>query len=158
MPSDKLAAHILRQPTLLSYTEEALQRNYASVVAAVGDEGTAQLLVSGFPDVLEGAEDKVPRNLQALQQLGASPEAALRVLVSNGRLAGQDLEQPKFAARVAFWQQAYGIKSTGAWSTAGLPSAWNSGRVGCSRRFPIASYLQLLIPCPTTPLLQRLPC
>ena len=99
-----------------------MQRHYCAIEAALGDAAPAKLLVSRCPAVLAG-EDRVRLNLQTLQRLGASPAAAVKVLVSNGRLGPLNLEQPAFAARIEYWQQAYGLETTGEW-TGGLTHYW----------------------------------
>jgi hypothetical protein len=101
---------VLGHPSLLQFCEETLQRKYDAVLANLG-QARGRLLVGRYPHVLKAAEGRVGLNLQTLQQLGASPQAAETVLLANGRLAPLDLQTPKFAARVAFWQQTYGLSA-----------------------------------------------
>ncbi|KAL4447614.1 hypothetical protein ABPG75_004833 [Micractinium tetrahymenae] len=110
-PASSLAAQVLNAPALLRYPEQTLQRNYNAIVEAVGSEATAKLLLSKRPQILIAAVDRVARNLQTLQQLGCSVEAAVAVLLGNARLGVLDLEQPAFKARIDYWQAAYGLDS-----------------------------------------------
>ena len=56
-------------------------------------------------------------NLRSLQQLGATGAGARQTLVLNPRLAKLDMqvEQPaaRLRARLAFWEQAYGLPAGG---------------------------------------------
>ena len=106
----KLAPVVLVHPHLLQLREETLQRKYDAVLAHLG-QARGRLLVQRQPDVLKAAEGRVGLNLQTLQQLGASPQAAETVLLGNGRLGKLDLQSPKLAARMAFWQQTYGVSA-----------------------------------------------
>ena len=115
LPLRKLAPRILVCTGLLTTPEPTLRRNYDAILAAVGSDANGKLLISRRPDVLAGAVDRVERNLRVLREppFGCSPEAAVKVLLSNPTLAGHDLERPAFAARVAFWQQAYECATAG---------------------------------------------
>ena len=116
VPAGRLAPLVVRHPGLLRYPEATLQRNYSAVLAAMG-AADGRLLVQRRPDILEAAEGRVAINLCSLQQLGATEEGARRVLLLNPRLAVLDMqaEQPaaRLRARLAFWQQAYGLPAGG---------------------------------------------
>lgn len=103
------------KPSLIHIPEKTLRRNHDAILAAVGGEAAAKLLISRNPGVLTGAVDRVARNLRKLRQppFGCSPTAAVDVLVKNARLSEQDLDRPAFAQRVAYWQQAYACASPG---------------------------------------------
>ena len=134
-PLRKLASRILACPGLLLLPEPTLRRNHDAILTAVGDEAAGKLLVSRRPDVLAGAVDRVERNLRTLRAhpFSCSATAAVKVLHTNARLAGRDLEQAAFAARVAYWQQAYKCPSAGACTAAGgsPASALISSDAGC---------------------------
>ena len=112
MDAAKLAAQVLSHPSLLHLPENTLQRNYDAVLADMeAKEEAGRLLVRRHPDVLLAAEGRVGLNLQTLQQLGATWKTAVTALECNGQLAKLNLQSPKFAARVAFWQQTYGLSA-----------------------------------------------
>ena len=135
LPLRQLAARLLHKPSLLASAEPTLRRNYDAILTAVGDEAAGKLLISRNPFVLVGAVDRVARNLQTLQQppFSCSATAAVKVLLKNARLGHQDLEQAAFAARVAFWQQAYAWPSAGECTAAGgsPASALITSGAGC---------------------------
>ena len=110
MDAAKVAAVVFRVPNLLAYPEDTLQRNYDRVLADIG-EAEGRLLVRGCLEVLAAKEGRVGLNLQTLQELGASWETAKAVLRRNKDLAARDLQTPKFAARVTFWQQTYNLSA-----------------------------------------------
>ncbi|KAI7836068.1 hypothetical protein COHA_010037 [Chlorella ohadii] len=113
VPSHKLASRILPYATLLNTSEELLQRKRDALVAAMG-ERAAHTILCMRPDVLETVEERAALNLAALQQLfGVSQESTAGILCGNTRLLKLDMQssatEAKLSARVAFWQQVYGL-------------------------------------------------
>ena len=119
MPSHKLASRILPYATLLNTSEELLQRKRDALVAAMG-ERAAHTILCMRPDVLETVEERAALNLAALQQLfGVPQESAAGILCGNTRLLKLDMQssvtEAKLSARVAFWQQVYGLTAGESW-------------------------------------------
>lgn len=101
-----------------------MRNTYHAILAAVGSESDAKLLISRNPLVLASGERRVALNLQTLREppFGCSPDAAVAVLLKNPRLGELDLEQLAVAARLAFFQQAYACTSPGECTPAGRGS------------------------------------
>ncbi len=115
VPDNKLASRILGYPALLHLSEALLQRKRNAVVATMGDQA-AQTILCMQPEVLAMDEKRAVLNIAALQQLfGVSRESAAGILCSNTRLfklgMENDITAAKLSARVAFWQQAYGLSA-----------------------------------------------
>ncbi len=119
MPNGKLASRILVLPSLLQLSEQLLQRKCDALVAAMGKQA-AQTILLMRPDVLATAEERSSLNITTLQQLfGVSWESAAGILCANTRLFKFDMQNDvtaaKLSARVAFWQQAYGLTAGECW-------------------------------------------
>ncbi len=108
---------MLRYPSLFRTSEELLQRKRDALVAAMGKQAAQDILLMR-PNVLVADERRAELNIASLQQLfGISRQAAARILCSNTRLLLLDMQSSataaKLSARMAFWQQAYGLSAGG---------------------------------------------
>lgn len=100
-------------------SDELLQRKRDALVAAMG-EHAAQTILLMRPDVLVTVADRAVLNITTLQQLfGVARESAAGILCANARLFMLDMQNDvtaaKLSARVAFWQQVYGLTAGKCW-------------------------------------------